>query len=245
MRHDSVPTHADDVWLEESLIAYSRTHEIPLRNEIAERTSWLAERNARRFRNRGEPMMDLVQVAQIGLLKAIERFDPGKATPFPSYANPTIIGEIHRYFRDCTWGIHVPRSIRDRRSVIHSAQTYLEESMKRSPLLSEVADYLGFPTSAVVAVMQANLANHLLSLDSVSSRFTTREELDIDDLLSHELIVQFLHELPHRQQVILYLQFYEEMTQDEIARKIGISQVHVGRLATRSLDYLHFRLSSG
>lgn len=190
-------------------------------------------------------MVDLVQVAQIGLLKAIERFNPAKSGYFLNFANPTIVGELHRYFRDCTWKVHVPRSIRDRRSIIHSAQTYLEESMKRPPELSEVADYLGVPTSAVIAVMQANLANHLLSLDQVSSRFTTRGDTDVDDLLSHELIMQLLHELPQRQQVILYLQFFEELTQDEIAQCIGISQAHVGRLATRSLDYLHFRLTSG
>jgi RNA polymerase sigma-B factor len=244
MTHDSFPTHAGDAWLAESLVAYSRTHEVPLRNEIAERTSWLAETNARRFRHRGEPLTDLVQVAHIGLLKAIERFDPGRSSYFPSFANPTIVGELHRYFRDCTWNVHVPRSIRDRRSVIHSAQAYLEASMKRPPLLSEIADYLGMPASAVIAVMQANLANHLLSLDRVSSHYTTRLESDVDEVLSHEFISQLLHELPHRQQVILYLQFFEEMTQDEIAQQIGISQVHVGRLATRSLDYLHFRLAS-
>lgn len=245
MRHDSYPTLDDDPWLAESLHIYSRTHERPLRNEIAERTSWLAETNARRFRHRGEPMVDLVQVAQIGLLKAIERFDPAQCSHFSSFANPTIAGELHRYFRDCTWKVHVPRSIRDRRSAIHSAQTYLEESMKRPAQFSDVADFLGIPTATVIAVMQANLANHLLSLDRVSSRFTSREETHLDDLVSHELIMHLLHELPRRQQVIIYLQFFEEMTQDEIAQTIGISQVHVGRLATRSLDYLHFRLTSG
>ena len=111
MNPDTASSDADDKWLTKSLVQYSKTRDKTLRNEIALRTNWIALRSARRFWDRGEPFDDLVQVANVGLLKAIDRFDPTQGVHFGAFATPTIIGELRRHFRDYTWSVHVPRQM--------------------------------------------------------------------------------------------------------------------------------------
>ena len=135
------PTHkqteGDEEWLLEALQRYATYRERDLRDAIAERTSWLATRGARRFADCGEPFDDLVQVARIGLLNAIDRFDPFQGVPFGAYATPTIMGELRRYFRDHTWGVHVSRRAKDLRPAVNAASEALSKELQRSPRVSE------------------------------------------------------------------------------------------------------------
>lgn len=238
-------TEADEAWLRESLQHYSTTHDTGLRDEIAARTSWLATRGARRFADRGEPFDDLVQVAQIGLLNAIERFDPVHGVPFGAYATPTIMGELRRYFRDHTWGVHVSRRAKDLRPAVNSTSETLSKELHRSPRIAEIADRLRIPEDAVIEALEANSAYRAHSLESSGSANTPVIEANLDAVLNRQVIAGLLDRLRPRERQILYLRFFEERSQAQIADEIGTSQVHVGRLIASSLAELRVHLQEG
>ena len=237
-------THADsndDRWLLESLVEYSRSHDVGLRDEIAESTAWLATRGARRFADRGEPFDDLVQVARIGLLNAIERFDPTQGVPFGAFATPTIMGELRRYFRDHTWGVHVSRRAKDLRPAVNAATEVLSKELQRSPRVSEIAERMKLPEETVIETLEANNAYRSRTLDQ-TGRHAPAVDSNLDEVLNRQVIAGLLDRLNPRQRQILYLRFFDELSQAQIAEQIGTSQVHVGRLLASSLAQLREHL---
>jgi RNA polymerase sigma-B factor len=242
MKLATAPTQVDDEWLTTSLAQYSTTRDKYLRDEIALRTSWMALRSAHRFWNRGEPFDDLLQVANIGLLKAIDRFDPTHAVHFGAYATPTILGELRRHFRDYTWSVHVPRRTKDVRASVNAARDDLTTTLGRSPQVAEIANRLNIRAEIVIGALEANNAYRAFSLDRVENDNHSANESGFDDVLNRQVIAKILDYLPPREQRILYLRFFEELSQEQIAGQIGTSQVHVGRLISTSLDELRQHL---
>ncbi len=222
---------------------YAASRSVELRDEIALRTGWLAVRGARRFADRGEPLDDLVQVAGIGLLKAIDRYDPSHGVPFGAYATPTIMGELRRHFRDHTWSVHVPRRGKDLRGVLTDTTATLSHALGRSPTVAELAEALHTDEDAVIEAMEAGNAYRTAPLE-VTESAPPLADTDFDDVLDREVIAGLLDRLQPRQRTILYLRFFEELSQAQIAEQIGTSQVHVGRLITSSLAELRRHLDA-
>jgi RNA polymerase sigma-B factor len=211
----------------------------------------LVQHCAQRFRNRGEPYEDLVQVGTIGLLKSIDRFDADRGVEFSTYATPTIIGEIKRYFRDKGWAIRVPRRLQELRMQIGAATAELTQSLGRSPTPRELADRVGCTVEEIVEGLESNNAYATLSLDAgddhEDSATRLLDALGSDDAnLEHveirESIKPLLDALGPREKKILLLRFFKNMTQSQIAEEIGVSQMHVSRLLTRTLAQLRVSL---
>jgi RNA polymerase sigma-B factor len=217
------------------------------RGQLVELHLPLVDRCARRFLNRGEPFEDLVQVGTIGLIKAVDRFDIDRGVEFSTYATPTIIGEIKRHFRDTGWAIRVPRRLQELRMSIAAATSDLSQRLGRSPTPREVADRLGVAVEDVVAGMESSHAYATLSLDAgqshtdgIRSMLETMGAADaaLHDVEVRESIRPLLERLPERERQIVILRFFRQMTQSQIAAEIGISQMHVSRLLTRTLAEL-------
>jgi len=212
----------------------------------------LVEHCARRFRNRGEPFEDLVQVGTIGLIKSIDRFDLERGVEFSTYATPTIIGEIKRYFRDKGWAIRVPRRLQELRMQIGSASAELTQSLGRSPTPRELAELIGCTVEDVLDGIESSNAYSTLSLDASEdseegAAATMLDAIGIDDEnLEHveirESIKPLLDRLDAREKKILLLRFFKNMTQSQIAEEIGVSQMHVSRLLSRTLEQLRTSL---
>jgi len=228
---------ADSLRLDESLCRYSGTHSIALRDQIVADATWMAMRGARHFSHRGEPFDDLLQVARIGLLNAVERFDPSHGVAFGAYATPTIMGELRRHFRDRTWTVYVPRRAKDMRNAVGSATDDLRADLHRTPRAAEIADRLAITTGLVNEVQQANNARYATTLDRADGR---RDESGdgFDAMLDRTVLAALLAHLAPRERRVLELRFFEELSQAEIAQRIGTSQVHVGRLIVASLAAL-------
>jgi RNA polymerase sigma-B factor len=213
----------------------------------------LVEHCARRFRNRGEPFEDLVQVGTIGLIKSIDRFDSDRGVEFSTYATPTIIGEIKRYFRDKGWAIRVPRRLQELRMQIGAATAELTQSLGRSPTPRELAETIGCSVEEIVEGIESSNAYSTLSLDATDdsdeSSTSMLDAIGIDDeALEHveirESIKPVLDRLDPREKKILLLRFFRNMTQSQIAEEIGVSQMHVSRLLTRTLAHLRTSLEA-
>jgi RNA polymerase sigma-B factor len=212
----------------------------------------LAEHVARRFAGRGEPLDDLVQVATVGLINAVDRFEPDRGSHFLSFAIPTITGELRRYFRDHGWSARVPRRVKDLYLAVRGALVDLSQRLGRSPRPSEIADQLGIPTEKVIEALHAGEAYRSSSLDEMLSYGDTTAahkkvvgELDaelwrIDD---REALRPLLAELPARERTILALRFFHELTQAQIAEHVGISQMHVSRVLRQTLTFLQQRMN--
>lgn len=206
----------------------------------------LVEHCARRFRNRGEPFEDLVQVGTIGLIKAIDRFDNDRGVEFSTYATPTIIGEIKRYFRDKGWAIRVPRRLQELRLSIGSATAELTQSLGRSPTPRELAESIGCSVEEIIEGIESSNAYATLSLDAGEDRDEGASILDAlgveDEQLAYvdvrESLKPLLDGLDPREKRILLLRFFKNLTQTQIAEEIGVSQMHVSRLLTRTLERL-------
>jgi RNA polymerase sigma-B factor len=237
-------THEEDVWLADALDRFSRRRDPVLRDEIIERANWLALRGARRFVDRGEPFDDLLQVARVGLMKAVDRFDPSLGVPFGAYATPTIMGELRRYFRDHTWSVHVSRRAKDLRPMVNAASDELASTLGRSPRVAEIARVLDIGEDAVLEALEANNAYRAQTLDPAGIGDTPPVDGGFDIVLDREVAAQLLDRLPDRERTILVLRFFEGMTQSQIAERIGTSQVHVGRLITSSLALLRAHLAA-
>lgn len=214
----------------------------------------LVEHCARRFRNRGEPFEDLVQVGTIGLIKSIDRFDSDRGVEFSTYATPTIIGEIKRYFRDKGWAIRVPRRLQELRMQIGATSAELTQSLGRSPTPRELAEAIGCTVEEIVEGIESSNAYSTLSLDasddSDDGAASMLDAIGIDDEgLEHveirESIKPLLDKLDPREKKILLLRFFKNMTQSQIAEEIGVSQMHVSRLLNRTLEQLRTSLEEG
>lgn len=210
----------------------------------------VAEHLARRFAGRGEPLEDLIQVATIGLINAVDRFEPDRGGSFFSFAVPTITGELRRHFRDHGWSTRVPRGLKDLHMAIRSTQTELSQQLGRAPRPSEIADQLGIPISEVIEGLQVGNAYRSSSLDELLSEqgtATLGEFMgDLDDALAviedREALRPLLAQLPPRERAILMLRFFRQLTQTQIAEQMGISQMHVSRLLSHTLAFLQERM---
>jgi RNA polymerase sigma-B factor len=230
------------------LIRYHRNGDESAREQLVERLLPLARRMARRYRRSDEPLDDLVQVATLGLIKAIDRFDPARETAFSSYAVPTMLGELKRYFRDNGWAVHVPRGMQERVMQVDNAVKDLSRRLGRSPSVAEIGEMLDLAPEQVLEAMEAASAYDAVSLESY--RFgeegdgeTYAESIGVEDerfeLVEYgATIAPTLQALPPRDRVVLHLRFVEDLTQAEIAERVGVSQMHVSRLIRRALERL-------
>ena len=217
------------------------------RDELVHLHLPLVEHAARRFRNRGEPFEDLVQVGTIGLIKSIDRFETDRGVEFSTYATPTVIGEIKRYFRDKGWAIRVPRRLQELRMQISSTTADLTQKLGRSPTPRELADAIGCTVEEIVEGLESSNAYSTLSLDASDDSDdgppSMLDTLGVDDAaLEHvevrESLKPLLEGLGEREKRILMLRFFKNMTQAQIAGEIGVSQMHVSRLLARTLAQL-------
>jgi len=228
------------------LLRYHRHGDPRAREELVSRFLPLAQQLARRYQRGNEPLDDLVQVASLGLVKAIDRFDPERGTAFSSYAVPTILGELKRYFRDTGWAVHVPRGMQERVMQVNHTLGTLSRRSDRSPTAADVAASTGLTKEQVLEAETAAVAYDAVSLDTPRSGDdgdTYAERVGSDDeryeLVEYEAaIAPTLKALPARERLILHLRFNEDMTQSEIALLIGVSQMHVSRLIRKALERL-------
>ena len=217
-----------------------------LRNQLIERHLGIAHHLARRYRHRGVADDDLVQVATIGLLKAVDRFDPERGASFASFATPTILGELRRYFRDSTWAVRVPRQLQERVLAISAAVGPLAQRLARSPSAAEIALETGLTEEEVLEALEADGAYGTTSLEPASESGGARADAtmrladDPEDRAEHLVERRLLAEvlvatLSEREQHIVELRFVHGLTQSQIAERIGVSQMQVSRLLTRAL----------
>jgi RNA polymerase sigma-B factor len=222
------------------------------RELIFNRCLALADRIARHYGGRGEDIEDLTQVARLGLVKAVNRFDPSKGSHFVAFAIPTMMGEVRRHFRDHGWSMHVPRRLKDRHGDITRATMELTQTLGRAPTASQLAEVLGLSREDIVDSMLAAEAYRVHSIDApVSSGDSaprmvsdTMGEVDngFDRIVDLETIRPLLTALPEREKTVLYLRFFDCLTQSQIADKIGVSQMHVSRILERTLRELRDQL---
>jgi RNA polymerase sigma-B factor len=226
-------------WLDEAVAEFARTRDPTLRDTIVERGAWLARRVARRFSETSEPFDDLCQVAMIGLLKAVERYDPEFGVRFGTFATPTILGELRRHFRDHTWAVHVPRGAKDLRIQINAAVDAMTGELGRSPTVDELAGRLTLRREQVLEGLEASSVYSAVSLDGLQGvDIADENETRMTDVLDRRVLTGLLARLPERERHILYLRYFREMSQAQIAERVGTSQVHVGRLIAASLTSL-------
>ena len=232
-------------------LRYRETGSRALRNELVVRHQWLAERCAHRFRNRGEPHSDILQVAQLGLVKAVERFDPARGVSFAMFATPTITGEIKRHFRDHTWAVRVPRRSKDLIVTVREGTEALHQRLGRSPTVDEVAAHIGSDRETVLETMEASAAYRSSSIDQPVRGDATpmRDRLGVEDgdLEAADVRVasrQAMANLDERSREVLYWRFYEQCTQDEIGERLGIGQVQVSRLLRSLMKQLRQELGA-
>jgi RNA polymerase sigma-B factor len=218
-----------------------------LREQLVTGHLRLADNVAARFRNRGENHDDLVQVARIGLVKAVDRFDPAMGHDFLSFAVPTIMGEVRRYFRDSSWAVRVPRGAKELHLAVHGASAELSQKIGSAPTPAQIAEHLGIDLEQVYEGLQIGRAYHTESLSAPvpgeSAGITLADTLGVDDVRldgidNHEALKPLLAALPERERRILVLRFFHEMTQTKIAEKVGISQMQVSRILARTLQQL-------
>ncbi|MGP4044558.1 RNA polymerase sigma factor SigF [Streptomyces sp. 2A115] len=244
--HDDAPDTAED---------FRRLAALPpgqLRDTLRERIieAWMpmAERLAGRFRSRGESYEDLRQVAALGLVKAVDRYDPERGNAFESYAVPTVTGEIKRHFRDHMWTLHVPRRVQDLRNRVRFARQDLSQTISgRQPTIAEIAEHAQLSEEDVRVGLEALESFTALSLDaelpgsedgySLSDALGAADPA-LDVVIDREAVKPRLQALPERERAILYMRFFGDMTQSRIAEQLGISQMHVSRLISRCCNRL-------
>ncbi|RCW43173.1 RNA polymerase sigma-28 (SigD/FliA/WhiG) subunit [Halopolyspora algeriensis] len=223
-----------------------------LRDKLVTEHLPVAQHIARRFSHRGESQEDLTQVATLGLINAVDRFDPHRGVDFLSYAVPTIMGEVRRHFRDTGWAVRVPRRLQERHLSVSSAIATLSQELGRAPTPSELATHIGISKDEVYQGLEAGNAYRSSSLDEL---LTNTDEIPLGDAIgtedselgeveNREAIRPLLDELGERERRILILRFFRSMTQTQIAEQVGISQMHVSRLLSRTLAWLRERLET-
>ena len=212
----------------------------------------VAENIARRFAGRGEPLDDLIQVATVGLINAVDRFEPARGSHFLSFAVPTITGEIRRHFRDHGWSTRVPRRLKDLHVAIRDTQRELSQQLGRAPRPSEIAERLGSSTSEVIEGLQAGEAYRSSLLDAMLAsgadtatvgKFLGELDTDLALIDERETLRPLLAELAPRDCTILVLRFFHHLSQTQIAEQVGVSQMHVSRLLRQTLDFLRQRMT--
>jgi len=225
---------------------FGRREEAGVREALVGRYLPMAESLARRYQHSGQAFDDLVQVASIGLLKAIDRFDSARGVNFESYAIPTILGELKRYHRDQGWSVRMPRRLQELTLQIKDAVPVLSQELGRSPSIAEIADHAQLTEEEVLEAMDAQDAYASISLDApvdetegatLSDRLST-EDFDFDMAEEWAQFEPHLRALPERERQIIVLRFFRDWTQSQIAEELGISQMHVSRLLSQTLQKL-------
>jgi RNA polymerase sigma-B factor len=228
--------------LDENTAAFARRREA-----IIKRVLPLADHVARRFRGRGEPQDDLFQVACVGVINAVNRFDPDTGADFLSFAVPTVMGEVRRHFRDNGWAVKVPRRLKELRAQLGAARAELTQKTGRSPTATEIAEYLDMDRESVV---EATIADACYSASSIDVKASPDDEsppicetlggpdLALDKVVDVETVRPLIAALPERERKVLALRFVGDMTQTEIAQRMGYSQMHISRLLGRVLNTL-------
>ncbi len=232
----------------ELFVRYHRDGDARARDQLVERFLPLARQLARRYARPNEPIDDLFQVASMGLLKAIERFEPARGHAFSTFAVPTIVGELKRYFRDTGWAVHVPRPIQERIGQVNRAVNELSRDLGYSPTPHELAERIGSSVEEVLEAMEAAKAFDAVSLDmprgsdgddGAAYADTVGAHDDRFEMVEYNAVIgPTMAALPDRDRLILRLRFERDLTQSEIAERLGISQMHVSRLIRRSLERL-------
>lgn len=222
------------------------------RERIMNRCLDLADRIARHYGGRGEDIEDLTQVARLGLVKAVDRFDPAMGSNFAAFAVPTMMGEVRRHFRDTGWSMHVPRRLKDRHATMTRARTELMQSLGRAPTASQLAEHLDMSREDVVESLLAADAYRVHSIDAPiasgdsAPRMVSDTVGDVDsafDLITdRETVGPLLAALPKRERSVLYMRFFESLTQSQIAERIGVSQMQVSRILEKTLRDLRDQL---
>jgi RNA polymerase sigma-B factor len=232
--------------VEELFRRYREGADPALVEELVRRFEPLARSVARRYHARGEPLDDLIQVANVGLLKAIARFDPDRGFAFTSFATPTMLGELKRYFRDSGWAVHVPRGVKERAVELAGVTEKLGARLGRSPSVAELADALGATEEQTLDALEAYHARHAAPLDHGSddddgASFSPAAVLGAEDERLEQaeymtMIARGVETLSDSDRLILYLRFERDLTQSEIARRVGTSQMQVSRLLRSSIE---------
>ena len=221
-----------------------------LRSELINEFTGLAAYFARRYDRRGVPREDLHQVAMLGLLNAVDRFDPEMETRFVSFAGRTIDGEIKRFFRDRTWSVRMPRRLQELHLRVRRASEELSHTLGRPPTVSELAEHIGVDIDEVLSALDAGNAYRADSLDRPApgeeDRRSDLAALDGDAgfvaIEQRSLVQDLLSSLPERERRILELRFFDELSQTDIAARMGISQMHVSRLLRRAVEQVRQRM---
>lgn len=225
-----------------------------LRDRLVRMHLPLVEHLARRYQNKGEPLDDLIQVATIGLLKSLDRFDPEREVEFSTYATPTILGEIKRHFRDKSWAVRVPRQLQEMRLALTTATAELGQTLGRSPTVAELAKHLNTGEAEIIEGLEASNAYSTISLDAPSGEGSDDDspsladtlggdDLNLDNVEDRASLQPLLDALPSRERRILVLRYFANLTQSQIADEIGISQMHVSRLLAKTLNQLREQLT--
>jgi RNA polymerase sigma-B factor len=247
-----------DKWDKEKVrqlfVEYQASGATSLRDELVIMHMNLVKFIAGKFANRGEPLDDLTQVGSLGLIKAIERYNPTLGAEFTTYATPTIIGEITRYFRDKGWAFKVPRRLQELKVAVNRTSDSLMNALGRAPTIQEIASALKIGEEDVLEAQELGQVYNLLSLNSeiesdedkkVSNLldYLGRTDLQLENVENQVVLERAFSQLPPREQLVIYLRFYEGLSQSETARLLDISQMHVSRLQSKALEKLKILLS--
>ena len=218
------------------------------RAELVKRYLPLARKLSRRYGGAREPFEDLLQVASLGLVKAVDRFDPSRGTAFSSFAVPTIMGELKRYFRDQGWAVHVPRGAQERAVKVEDAQNKLSARTGHAPTVGEIAEYLELSLEDVLDALETSRAHHAASLDAPSDDGDSdgatvvdtigRNDPRLDGIETRLTVGAAAGQLTERERTVLGLRFVHDMTQTEIAERVGVSQMQISRILRRSIARL-------
>jgi len=247
--------HRDRAAEIERFRAYKAAPTEPERAALVETFAWVARHCARRFTDRGEPLDDLHQVGMLGVLKAVDRFDPEHGSSFVSFALPTVLGELRRHFRDTTWAVRVPRRLKDLHVEVGATIEFLSSETGRPPVPDQIAAHLGIPVEDVLEALDAGAAYRSTPLNVTGERddeaATTSGVVlgtidpDLERAEDRVVLDTAIAELPVRERAILEMRFGRGLSQSEIAEEIGVSQVHVSRLLRKSIRVLQRHLGHG
>jgi RNA polymerase sigma-B factor len=237
----------DELWQK-----FSATRDPAIREELVRRYLSFAKGLAMRYRGASESADDLIQVASLGLINAVDRFDPERGTPFAAFAAPTILGELKRHFRDRVWTVRVPRGLHDRMAEVEKAMTELTRELQRSPTVREIATKMQIDEADVLEVLEASHNRRPLSLDrpgpsddadeSTPAEWLGTEDEGFDLIEGRIALEEAIPHLSDRERLVLRLRFVEDMTQSQIAERIGHSQMHVSRILRRTLQRVRERI---
>jgi len=239
---------------ESLFVKYAETKDTGVRERLVLMHQNLVRYLAGKFMNRGEPIEDLVQVGTIGLINAIDRYDPNRGTKFSTYATPTIVGEIRRHFRDKAWSLKVPRRLQELNLAANKASETLSQRLGRAPIIQEIARAIGASEEETLQAIELGNAYDTVSLDSKLTHddetaplslaeFVGDTDGSLENLAKYGDLNQAMDRLDQREKSIIYLRFFKDMSQTEVAKRLNISQMHVSRLQQKALKRLRQLLS--